>query len=527
MKSNPAIIAAIAATLAAAQGDAPFFCHATKSPEKEVKKQKKKLRASENWRVQRNTIWSGSGNSFNGIASWGENVTVALSGHEFRFRILQIDRQGWRACYAIPIKMVDGFSALPGIDLSASEITLIKDMADELSQKRSVPETVRYIPHPARADLTQNRNQWDGGVLDFSELLRMLQTDHTFCNIITAALAAHYRSFLPGDALPEGIYNFVIPQKNRDADQWLYSILQALTFTNITGKNAVGPITITMKEAQDLTRWKCCHERLAVIRTATGALLWPLLEEIEERDQLMRGGGIIPTPLPTVPISLTRSYLHHPQAIDIPLPAAPPAMTGAQLDLLRAGMSRLLRRKIAESALQAWENRRANPVAYRISGLLDWNEVLLETCLNVWFPDSEYHPDRKKVLADTKQHQEAQERAVSEILQRGLDLLTNPSRYKDDIIERPSSKAEWEDAAQNGTLAFWYTPKRGDDMGNTFLAFTADTLKILLSRAGCTEGYYEAFLRRCSEQTILDKKNRTIKLRKDEITAITFYIQKP
>lgn len=525
-KINQKVMDAIVSEVSAGVGQTLFRCLVMESPQEEIEKFRKWLKASENWRVHKGTVWNSDGISFNGTASWGTDVTVCLGGHEYRFRILQIDRLGGRTFYAIPIGMVDKFTALPGIDLSAGEILLIREMACELSRKRSISEKTQYILHPARPDLKENRAQWDSSELDFQELLRMMK-DENFRNLVVVALAVHYRSFLPGAALPEGIYNFVIPPKGSNSDLWFYTVLQALTFVNATGKNMAGPITITMKEAEDLARWRCCHERLAVIRTATGSLLWPLLEEIEEDDQLMRGGGAVPAPLPTVPISLTRSYLHHPQAMDILLPVEPPLATEKQLDLLRAGMSRLLRRKIAVRAFQIWQNRRAQPAAYRTHGFSDWHTVLLEICCAVWFPGPEYNSDRGEVIRDTQRCQEEQRRAVSETIQRGIDLLTNPARYPGDIIERPSSREEWKTAVEAGTIAFWYTPKSGHDTGSTFLAFTADTLKALLTRAGCFEEHYEAFLNRCDNLKLLDDRSRTIKLGKDQISAITFSIQRP
>lgn len=519
------ITAAIAATLSAGQGLVPFRCREKKSPKKEVKKLRKRLDASENWRVYDDTVWNSAGISFNGIASWGKNVTVVLNGNEYRFRVLQIDRLGKRIFYAVPISVADSFSSLPDIELSAAEIMLIKEMANELSTKGPVAEDVVEIFHPAKSSLIGNRDKWEDKGFDALELLRMIQEDRTLFCIIAAALAAQYRSFLLGTDLPEGIYNFVIPSKGIDCDLWFYNVLQALTFNNASSKNLEGPITITMKDANDLKRWKCCQERLTVIYTATGNLLWPLLEELEKNDQFLRSGGPSVHPLPTVPISLTRGYLHHSLAIDIPLPVEPPFMTGEQQDLLRTAMSRVLRGKIAKAALQEWENRRAQSAAYRRNGFHDWQEVLLKTCIQTWFPDEKYQPTREMLLADTQRKREEQDRAVAETLRRALDLLTDPSKYK--TIERPASRTEWDEAIQDGASAFWYTPKKGNDQGTTFLAFTSDTLKKLLARVGCTEEFYEAFLRRCESQTLLNDRNRTVKLGKDEIAAVTFYIKKP
>lgn len=147
---------------------------------------------------------------------------------------------------------------MPGIELNPVEITLIREMANELSSEGPVAEDVSYILHPAKPVLIKNRDQLEEEELDFGELLQMMKANHSFRFIVVAAMAVQYRSFLPGEYLPEGVYNFVIPPKSSDSDSWFYDILQAVTFVNNPGKNVSGPITITMKEADDLKRWRRC-----------------------------------------------------------------------------------------------------------------------------------------------------------------------------------------------------------------------------------------------------------------------------
>lgn len=103
MSSKNQIKGAIEAALVAGKGDIAFVCYSEESSSKGVRKKKKRLNASENWRVYKNTIWGRDGTFFNGIASWKKNVTVFVNGCEHRFRILQIDRLGWRTYYAISI----------------------------------------------------------------------------------------------------------------------------------------------------------------------------------------------------------------------------------------------------------------------------------------------------------------------------------------------------------------------------------------------------------------------------------------
>jgi len=130
-----------------------------------------------------------------------------------------------------------------------------------------------------------------------------------------------------------------------------------------------------------------------------------------------------------------------------------------------------------------------------------------------------------KLLSDSTQQHEAQERDIEEKLRRGFELLTNTQAYNNEIMERPDTVIDWNNAVEKGTLAFWYRPKAGDDKGKTFLVFKADTLKKLIRRVGCTDELYEPFLKRCEGRDILDSRDRTINL-KGSFNGITFDVER-
>lgn len=513
--------------LVAGKADAPVLLMETDSPDKEVRQLKKQLQASPDWQLKGDTAWNPENTYFNGIATWGKTIAVEYTNHEYRFRLLRLDRLGVRSIYAIPVKQVESFSELPSIDLSSDEIALIKQMANELLHKCLVQEDWFQIRHPSKPALKEERRSWKATNFNSDLLLSMLEREPVLKDIFVAALDAQFRCFLDGTTIiPSGIFNFVLQPKNQDAGIWFCSVLQAVTFTTSPAAPMTGPIVITLKDAADLKRWQKCCEQVAVIQTATGALLWPMLEDLEEYDRIMKCGGFADAVFTTTPISLTRTRLGHLQAVDILLPLAPGRLDDVAQDTLRAAMSRLVRRNVAECVFDIWNQERSSPAAYRRNSFTVWQDVLLQVALETWFPDQEQSSAVNSLRAESQQRQEEQERQTAEVLQRGIDLLTKPEAYKADIIDRPGSQALWSAAMQEGKVAFWFKPAKGDCKCKTLLAFSPDTLRSLLLRVGCDETLYKIFLDRCENQGILNSRKRTITLGQGTFNAVTFDTEK-
>lgn len=490
-------------------------------PEDDTRRLKKALKGSEKFQLIKDTVWNTFGMSFSGIAAWGPKVTVRMQDYDYRFRILHLDRFGVRTVYMFPIGMTVSLNSLPQLDLNANELSVLREMAEELDC--CIPkEMFIVLTHPARATvLFQCRNwrqEFEPAVL--SDLLRQ---QPVLLKAATAALDCQLRVFKRVRTAPVGIYNF-LPPKGSGTSEWLFTVFQALTFSNEPGRMSCGPLSIQLKDAEDLKRWRQCHERLAVIRTGTGSLLWPLLEEIEEQERILRSGGPLPAvPFPTVPIVVCRTALHSPYAVDIQLPETVSPLTVLQQDTLRSAMAGLLNQDTAKQVYTAWQDAAAAPNAYRELGFETWQQLLLQHILAVWIPGQAGQTLCTSVVR--KQEQEYQER--EDALNRGFKLLVHTEQYADEILdERPVSKRDALQKLSFDAVAFWFLPGKGANKGQKLLAFSGSSLKRLLRRVDCGEELYDAFIRHCEQRGIMDQRSRPITLSGESFTAVTFLAEK-
>ena len=338
--------------------------------------------------------------------------------------------------------------------------------------------------------------------------------------MIAAALDTQLRAFKSFRYAPLGIYHFQIPKGA--SSQWFFTSMSAMTFVNAPGQHRDGPIQITLKDSRDLDRWRACCGRLAVIQTSSVSSLWPLVEAAEEADRIQKSSGCPLHPFPTVPITLGLGVMHYPQAADITLPEAPVHLNNSDLDLLRTAVAMLLRKDVAKEINTYWKQRTAVPTIYRENRFQLWREALCSTAIAHWFTDSERAARANDLLLQHQEEHAHAEAKRQEAIQRALHLLSNPSRYIDQINQRPPSKEAAVQALSQHAVAFWFKPQKGADRGQSLLAFSEASLKRLLQQAECDETLYEPFLRVCEAQGLLDQRNRSITLGKETFNAITF-----
>ena len=262
-------------------------------PPKESKKLRRRLKASHNLHLENGAVWHSSGASVSAIASWVGIVQITVNESCRRYRLLAFDRCGERSLFAIPIDIVDQFDTLPSTDYSAGEVKLLRLMADEVSGQEATREYYIALPHPARRDILWQRDRWCEEP-DREALIEILRQRDWLIPVIAAALDVHLRSFKIFRDGPLGIYNITLSSNDLQADENFCSVLRALNFTAAPSFMGMAVPEIFVRDKDDLRAWRGCHDRLILIRTATGSLLTPLLDEIDERERLRSCGGILP-----------------------------------------------------------------------------------------------------------------------------------------------------------------------------------------------------------------------------------------
>lgn len=497
-------------------------------PPKESKKLRRRLKASHNLHLENGAVWHSSGASVSAIASWVGIVQITVNESCRRYRLLAFDRCGERSLFAIPIDIVDQFDTLPSTDYSAGEVKLLRLMADEVSGQEATREYYIALPHPARRDILWQRDRWCEEP-DREALIEILRQRDWLIPVIAAALDVHLRSFKIFRDGPLGIYNITLSSNDLQADENFCSVLRALNFTAAPSFMGMAVPEIFVRDKDDLRAWRGCHDRLILIRTATGSLLTPLLDEIDERERLRSCGGILPPRLPTVPIVRCKAVLNRPFVVDVVLPKGEKPLSAVEQDILRSAMALAVNRKVAQAVYDRWRDRMADPGAYRRDPFAEWCETIETVFLKISFASNPKLLDEVlTLLRDTQAEQTQAEQEREQLISKAIELINTPSRFEREIADRPDSKEKARrllDVDQEA-VAFWYQPASGNNKGRQFLAFSTESLKRLIRRVGCGEELYDAVLAQAERSGILDQRNRSINLGGSTFNAVTFFIAK-
>ena len=512
--------------LLSGQGETPQKLFEVDIPERGAERLRKSLKASELWELHGDTVYSIFGVAFQGIASWGPGLTTRMAGRDHRFKILHLDRFGRRMVFLLPAAQVDNLRGLPRIDLSHDEVKLVLQMADDLIRSTDCQEYFMKIKTPAADTIVHQTVAWGKVAYNESDLLTLLSKDPMLWEVAVTALDAQLRPFKKLRVAPQGITNFILPTGDTTAEKWVFAVLQALTFSNEQGILQAGPIELRLKETADLRQWRCNHGRMVILRTATGTLLAPLLDEAEEIERIRKCGGHAPHCFPTTPISLSRAALCCSQATDIQLAKNMSPPTFAEQDLLRAAMSRALSKDIAQRVYQRWKRRLAERTAYRLPGLRVWRSILRDALAELWFSNAELRIQALALCGDAQEALEAAQKQREDTLARAYELLSHPERYKQWIMDRPDSKQVCIDKLSDEAMAFHYIPQKGKKHGVHLLAFSKASLLRLLNTVGLDESLYDAFIDLCGRYGLLDQEKRTINLGAESFCAVTFFAEK-
>ncbi len=467
-------------------------------------------------------IFHSSGLPVDYIASWQGMAEINLKGTICRFRILALDRLKKRTIFAIPTSQVETIKALPGTGLTQSEIQLLKLMADEVSAQQQKIRVTKS-KHPAQSDIKQQRKPWRE-TTDEEKAFRLLSANPWLLLVIMAALDSQYHALKLLSDVPEVVYNFITTSSNLQGNIAFNAALCSINFTSAARYRDASPVEIHVRETKDLEAWRSCTDRLAVIYTATGSQLMPLLDEINERERIRYCGGLLPPPLPATIIVRCKAFFQRRGILDVELPEDISFLSAEDQDILRSMMANSLNRENARLAYSSWRVQMSQRSSYRLDPYTCWRRVLAERFMRVNFKDTSLLDHALSLLEDSETNHQEAEAEREQILQKAVALLSDTSRYEREITGRPGSLNEAKRLLddEQSAVAFRYSPTVGNDKGRSFLAFTKASLLRLLARAGFAESLLNALLERCEKQGLLDKKKRSIKLGDNTFNAITF-----
>ena len=166
----------------------------------------------------------------------------------------------------------------------------------------------------------------------------------------------------------------------------------------------------------------------------------------------------------------------------------------------------------------------ASVEGYRLNPCTVWQRILMENLFKSLSIQKGFLEKARDLIVDEEKSLEEAHSERNAIIQRLLDLLRNPERYKRQIIDQPKSVDAAREALSSEALAFRFIPTKGDDVGTKFLAFSKDSLIRFLNQASAPEEIYDAFPNACAKGGILGNRKRSIMLGGKTFAAITFRI---
>lgn len=375
-------------------------------------------------------ISTDSGIVLPGIAIWKRPFALQIAQDvTVRYKILKFYYQQYLITYAIPVSKADSLTSLPQIDCTSDEIKAILRVADILS--KSTKEKFYNISSPVASDITAHRDAFASqSTAELpAKLLTLLHSDDYILTLMAICADVHYRAMHSQPALPDVLYNFIGESRQQDWRNQLLNLFTALNFSTAAGCAHSRPLITQVKDPSDLKRWhNGPRDRLHLISTATGSLLWSLIECLSDRENHSQCGRILSS-LPTVPITICSSALCSPHAFDFDLTKNLKSIAPADFDLIREAMCEFLQAQHLKAAKMLFDRRMSCLTSYRMLPRVVWLESLEQAFIDCIFGNHPAYNEACALLANTTSAQQEQEVLREESLTRALDLIAHPTRF--------------------------------------------------------------------------------------------------
>lgn len=489
---------------------------------------KARIKADDQLQWHHGNVTNPYGVTVPGFAFWADTLATVVNGYTYRHRELCLCRPDDGRLYAVPMSMVERKFKLPDIELADGELEAYRYIADRISLKPD--EITSTVNHPAKAAIKNNGYEWKDKSLDLGGFSDMLKANSEWLTpILIAALDTQLRSFSGCDGIPVFCYNFTLKKVNLQADSNFIRVLTAMNFTVQNGSCSAAPREISVQNDGDIEDWNGCHDRLVVLRTVKGGGLAPIFDKLDTYDRSRAYKGVLPPQLSTVPIIRSKTFFDRSDTVDCELPSVIPALTDAQLSWLRTAFSRVLTRKNAADASKRWRDRMYHMCGFLRNPFEEWRDVLHRVFLDSVFPKQGQAKETAQTGFQTAQKwQKEAEEEREKILQDALDLVTDQSRYENEIIDKPTSREECKELLNSNqdAIAFRYVRTSGQYEGQHFIVFTDDSLFRLLKRVGMTKELYGPFKKRALKAGVMVMSSASARFGSLSLNGFWFYDQK-
>ena len=246
------------------------------------------------------------------------------------------------------------------------------------------------------------------------------------------------------------------------------------------------------------------------------------MKAAEERERIAKSGGGIAAPDYPVAVAISGVFLGKPYALDCQIPDALSTLTGRELDLLRTAVGLVLNKQTAEEIYRRWQASVTDQANYAANGALLWRYMLAVIVSRKWFIDQRQRNAFCEHYLTHLCKGAAAQADREKVLRDAIKLLADVDSYRDQVIEKPDSKADAEKHLADDAAAFQYTPKKGALKERDLLVYTKDSILRLLEPIGFTSDLYSTFCGRCEEDGLLVKRDHTITLQGGSFHGVAF-----
>ena len=432
----------------------------------------KRINASQFFRWYKRTVVSSDGTAVPALAFWEKEGTVRLGQNLRRVRILVVQLHMEYRIYGIPADCK--VKKLPELCYDESEVSLLIDIADEISSENKRKEQYIKLAHPAADTIGEQQAYWLNVEFKLEDFVSGYTATTLNADILASALDAQFGAIGDVEGIPRGITVFVI-NGNADSD-YILSVFRSLVFSTEPGLFDLGPIVIENSASK---AFPGIVDRSTIVENDQSFIM-NLVHEAEEADRLGRSGGDYTFQPRTLPIVLSRQPVSSPYVINIMVPAGLEPLSKPTLDMFRGAAARLLMDKHLERCKRRWQEKMADPHNYDLNGFVEWRSTIKDYITEQLLASDGIDDDTRALLRIGTGRLEI---ANHQIIEQVVAYYRRPEQYAADFQDKSLLK----ELSKDASVGFVHKYPKNHHDGKHVIGFTdKDALVESLAAAGLT-----------------------------------------
>lgn len=465
------------------------------------KRCRKTLAAAKGFSVDQSRVYRKDNEFVDGLARWGETLVFQIAAHTFRYWTLLIRRGDCGFGFAIRVVGHKLPTELPGIDYSPSDVGLLFQIADEVSERGE--EIDIQLPNLVLKRTTETI-QAESDVYDEEVLMRILRDGFVreafFIGVLVgleciqdvsgrSRFAVNFLTTRGGGSLPE---------------ENVRRILGVLDF--MAESPYFGCPIIEVKEKVDLCQWEKRRGRITLLRYVSEKSIRQIWKEaeraiLEERE----------AKFPALPLLSGRSSLPTSITYEIRLPSEGVSLATSDLKTIRSAAAHLLRQchRICKRMQKQLDWLEVSGACFQLAYPMAYFQCFAHVVGEVLFEDTAHLQAFRDICGESHAQRLAQQEKEVQLMDKALTLLLDPERYSNEIVFKPQSKEGAKSILAADAVAFVSSSKK-----SPALCFSEQSLLRLLRRVGFCDVLLDRFLHGLKTKGIIQERRESIHFKK-------------